>query len=640
MLFIFLTGILVRASIGTYMLQNMAEEIVGEQLTSSVALVSDEVDRALTLRLQFLQAVAQQSERLDLSSASAWQTYFNSYPFISTLFADGLSIYIKQDDHQLASLLVDVPEQNYRQMDLFAAMQATIVQNKPLLSRVASNDPAGLPHLALSAPIHDEAGKPVGVLLGTVDVLRLDFLSKLQKSSSYHNRYYLLAASASDDISFYLDQQIHRNARDLSPNALFERYRAGYEGYGKVANLEGVESLTAASPVGTTGWSLMIAVPTKGAIVEPVRSFLIRVLIVTVVIMLVAFLVLSWLIRSQLNPLISAAKSVLAWTQSHQYPQPIPIIRHDEIGELVGGFNLLLAKLQRREEKLRLLANVFTFAREGILITDVQGNIIDANEAFAEITGYTRDEVIGCNPKMLSSGRQNKDFYQTMWQRLLDSGFWYGEIWNRRKTGEVYAVMLTISTVRDTQGCVEYYLALFSDITHLKDNEQRLERIAHYDTLTGLPNRVLFADRMQQAMLQAQRSQRLMGVVFIDLDGFKTVNDTYGHEAGDHVLITVAARMSEALREGDTLARLGGDEFVGVLLDLQSPEVCDRILRRLLASASEPVLWHNQLLFVSASIGMTYYPQETDIAADQLMRLADHAMYQAKTAGKNQYVVA
>ena len=296
-----------------------------------------------------------------------------------------------------------------------------------------------------------------------------------------------------------------------------------------------------------------------------------------------------------------------------------------------------ITERKQAEQKLQLAASVFTHAREGIMITAADGTIIDVNEAFSNITSYSRDEVIGQNPRLLKSDRHERQFYNDLWQSLLEKDHWYGEIWNRRKDGEVYAVMQTISAVRDAEGNPRHYLALFSDITLLKEREQELEHSAHYDPLTSLPNRTLLADRLHQGIAQARRRGSLLGVAFLDLDGFKVINDLYGHEAGDQLLVAVAANMKQTLREGDTLARMGGDEFVAELLDLVDVEASAPMLARLLAAAAEPMQYGDLTLQVSASLGVTFYPQVENIDADQLLRQADQAMYQAKQAGKNRY---
>jgi len=301
------------------------------------------------------------------------------------------------------------------------------------------------------------------------------------------------------------------------------------------------------------------------------------------------------------------------------------------------GTHVDISERKRTETQLRQAASVFTHAREGIMITAADGAILDANDAFTRITGYNRDSALGRNPHFLSSGYQDQKFYAAMWRDLIDKGHWHGEVWNRRKNGELYAALQTISAVRDAQGNTQQYVALFSDITALKKHKEQLEYIAYYDALTALPNRLLLADRMNQAMAQARRYGQRLAVGYLDLDGFKEINDNHGHEAGDQLLARVATLMRQALREGDTLARLGGDEFVAVLLDMADIEVCQPVLARLLTAAAQPIPIKDHTLQVSASLGVTFYPQAEEVDTDQLLRQADQAMYQAKMAGKNRH---
>ncbi len=295
-----------------------------------------------------------------------------------------------------------------------------------------------------------------------------------------------------------------------------------------------------------------------------------------------------------------------------------------------------ITERKRAQDELQLAASVFTHAREGIMITGADGAIIDINAAFSRITGFSREDVLGCNPRLLNSGRQDKSFYESMWHDLIASGQWDGEIWNRRKNGEIYPELLTVSSVRGNDDQALNYVAMFTDITSIKAHQNQLERLAHFDVLTGLPNRVLLADRLQQSMLQAQRRKQTVAVAYLDLDGFKAINDQHGHTTGDQLLMTVASRMKQVLRESDTLARLGGDEFVAVL-NLDDVAASVPLLTRLLTAASQPVAIAGVNLQVSASIGVTFYPQTPEIDADQLLRQADQAMYQAKLAGKNRF---
>lgn len=311
----------------------------------------------------------------------------------------------------------------------------------------------------------------------------------------------------------------------------------------------------------------------------------------------------------------------------------------DDKGSIISALGIVLdiTERKRADEKLQLAASVFSHAREGIFITTPNAEIVDVNRAFSEITGFTRDEVLGQNPRIFQSGLESGEFYQAMWAALLEEGYWFGEIKNRRKNGELYAELLTIIAVRDAKGCTQHYVAMFSDITLQKASQQQLELIAHYDPLTGLANRVLLADRLHHAMAQAKRRNLQIAVAYIDLDGFKAVNDGYGHHMGDQLLVQVSQRMKHALREGDTIARLGGDEFVAVLVDLTDNHVGIPLIQRLIDTTAEPTLINGVELSVSASAGISFYPQQEDIDPDQLMRQADQAMYQAKVAGKNRY---
>ena len=317
-----------------------------------------------------------------------------------------------------------------------------------------------------------------------------------------------------------------------------------------------------------------------------------------------------------------------------------PLFNPQGVVESIFGIGRDVTEARQSQARIQLAANVFTHAREGIMITDAQSRIIDVNESFCRITGFSREEAIGADPRILKSGRQDADFYASMWSAIVHTGHWSGEVWNRRKSGEIFAEILTISAVHDAEEQVKNYVALFTDITPMKEHQSQLEHIAHYDMLTGLPNRRLFADRLGQAMHVSDRSKRSLSVIYLDLDGFKAVNDRYGHEVGDSLLVLLAQRMKLALREGDSLARFGGDEFVAVLVNLEHPHDCVPVLERLLLAAAEPVTLPVQAvpvtLRMSASIGATIYPKD-GADADVLMRHADQAMYLAKQAGKNRY---
>lgn len=314
---------------------------------------------------------------------------------------------------------------------------------------------------------------------------------------------------------------------------------------------------------------------------------------------------------------------------------------YDDVEKKVIGltcYNLDISERKQTEEKLKLLASVFSSAKEGIVITDISGTIVDVNEAYMHITGYSRDEIIGKNAGFLKSDKHDKAFFKHMWGELIRNLYWIGEIWNRRKNGEIFVERLTISAISNSEGKISSYVGLLSDITTGKDYESTLERMAFYDSLTGLPNRLLLAERINQAMTISKRLKTIMAVCYLDLDGFKPINDSFGHGIGDTLLAEIADRMQKCVRESDTVARIGGDEFAILLLNLKSSEECENLINKILKSINDPYIIKNIVsVKVSASIGITLYPQD-DCDSDMLLRHADQAMYIAKESGKNQYI--
>ncbi|MDZ4252238.1 MAG: EAL domain-containing protein [Sulfuritalea sp.] len=302
--------------------------------------------------------------------------------------------------------------------------------------------------------------------------------------------------------------------------------------------------------------------------------------------------------------------------------------------------------LRRSKERLQLAAGVFEHAQEGIMITDAKGDIVDVNDTFLALTGYSRAEVQGRNPRFLASGKQRPEFYREMWQSLLSKGVWRGELINRRKDGSCYVQQTSISTVYDKHGRTRHFIGLSSDISVLRESQDRLEQMAYFDALTGLPNRRMLSDRLQQAIGQAQRTEKLLAVCYLDLDDFKPINDTWGHAAGDGLLIDASQRLLGSVRAGDTVSRLGGDEFVVLLGNLAHFDECDVALDRVRSAMSKPFMLRKGgaegeavgEARVSASIGVTLYPLD-GADPDTLIRHADQAMYQAKQGGRNRYTL-
>ncbi len=307
-----------------------------------------------------------------------------------------------------------------------------------------------------------------------------------------------------------------------------------------------------------------------------------------------------------------------------------------DISDMAQSFNQLLDGLESANERLDLFAKMFENSGEAIIITDANKNILAANPAFEQITQYSLDEVIGKNPKMLSSGKQTADFYKHMWETIEVTGQWTGEIWNRRKNGEIYPEWLSIGAVKNAKGQVINYIASFSDITKRKEAERRIEFLAHYDSLTKLPNRALFQDRLQRALVISARNKTKVGLMFLDLDKFKSINDTLGHLAGDQLLQSVAERLISCLRESDTLCRQGGDEFLILLENINSAQDVECIAAKIMEAMERPHMLDKHMTTVSFSIGASIYPDDAE-NAESLIKWADEAMYVAKQSGRNNF---
>lgn len=309
---------------------------------------------------------------------------------------------------------------------------------------------------------------------------------------------------------------------------------------------------------------------------------------------------------------------------------------HPDIDKMADTFNLFLSNLELASEEIKLLAKVVESSEEAILITDAKLNIVFVNGAFVRITGYGEKEALGKNPRLLKSDRQDNLFYRNMWKQINTYGSWQGEIYNRRKNGEIYPEWQSISVVMNGKGEVTHYVAIFLDITKRKEAEARIIQMANYDALTGLANRNLLNDRITQALLGAHRQQSRFAVMYLDLDNFKDINDGYGHAVGDALLKNTAERLLDCVREGDTVARQGGDEFILLFPDIDGSGGAAKVAEKLLHTLSNPYSIEGQELFVSVSIGIAVYPDDGE-DIEKLLKNADSAMYNAKQEGRNCY---
>lgn len=311
---------------------------------------------------------------------------------------------------------------------------------------------------------------------------------------------------------------------------------------------------------------------------------------------------------------------------------------------VIGGVGGLVVSLRWRRQRdkaemksrehLWLVDQVFNNTRDGVIITDRSGSVTKVNPAFTRMTGYTEAEVLGKNPSLWSSGRQTLEFYTEMWRSLLDLGHWEGQVWNRKKSGDLYLEALTITAIPGLNEAELNFAAVCSDITRQHEEQEIQGYLATHDSLTDLPNRLLFVERLTQAIARAHRAGSRVAILFLDLDHFKEINDQLGHGVGDSTLTTVATRLKSCLREVDTVARLGGDEFAMVLEDIHEVAQVMPIARKLLASVGEPIVVDGHRVSVTPSIGVSIYPDH-GATPKELVKLADEAMYEAKKAGKN-----
>ncbi len=456
-------------------------------------------------------------------------------------------------------------------------------------------------------------------------------------------------ASARETLSALMAEPSLIEARILDrKQRLFARFTAG----GRTATapdqrpaddtrgglLFGADRLTVHSPIILDGEKIGSVV--LDADLLPLRLNLLHDISVLILIILAGGL-LALVLSSRLQKIISDPITHLVHTmrqvsRDRDYSLRAEKRGNDEVGTLIDGFNEMLEQISARDEQLRIAANALENTGDAIMITDARLKIVSVNKAFGAMTGFSSREVLGKRPAMLRSDQQPAYLYKQIWRQVSCSGQWFGEFWGCRKNGEAFPQWLTISEIRDTSGRITHYVFVSNDISQQKRYEAELEHLAHHDALTQLPNRLLFEAHLEEALRRAKRHGERLGLMFVDLDHFKTINDSLGHAAGDELLQTVAVRLKSCLRESDLVARRGGDEFTIMLDRLGAIQDAAHIAEKFITELARPITLAGQVLSITASIGICCYPDD-GLDAKVLIRNADMAMYLAKKQGRNQY---
>jgi diguanylate cyclase (GGDEF)-like protein/PAS domain S-box-containing protein len=620
------------------------KQVLSAQQLQTAEHVAKSIDVALKLRVNALTEIATLLRSDDLANPARLRSLLEASAANESLFSEGFLVIAPN-----GRLLADLPSTrgleniDYREADFFADV---IESGKPEVGKPIIHPTTKKATLPVAVPIKNAKSEVIGVLVGRNRIAGNNFLnevlpSKLQFDGDVH--------VISDKSGLYIvstdPSKIMQRIAPVGVETTFDRYRQGFEGSGISVDSQGVENLNSAKRITSTGWLVVVSLPTEQAFrsLESLQNEIYKEARLAAVIIALLF----WLfLHSQISPLGRSASTIDAMTAGREPLRALPLEGGKEVRLLIDSFNKLQdhikeqqAALQAREEQIQVAASVFGGTSEAILISSSDNLIVSVNRAFCKMTGYVEAELVGQNPRLLQSGRHGLSYYKEMWADLQNVGQWHGEIWNRRKNGEIYPARITISVLFDDAGKVLRYIAIAADITSRKKSEDEINSLAFYDPLTELPNRRLLLDRLRQAMATSARSQKHGALLFIDLDNFKTLNDTLGHDIGDMLLRQVGQRLLSCVREGDTVGRLGGDEFVVMLEELSKDPMeasgqAEVVGNKVIASLNQAYQLDSFQHHSTPSIGVVIFVGHHE-TVDELMKRADLAMYQAKAAGRN-----
>ncbi|MDP1612991.1 MAG: EAL domain-containing protein [Sulfuritalea sp.] len=613
--------------------------VLAAEQRQTVKHVANSLDGAVTLRINALADAALLIDPTWMSRPDRLHDFMATHLPLHRFFDMGLVV-VSREGAGLADLpnLAGRESVSHSQADYFREVMASgkPAVGKPVLDRITQQ-----PSLTIAVPIKNTRHEVIGILLGSNRIVDGDLLSeKFPAKSQTSGELHVISVKDGMIVSSTDPGRIMQP----DPEAAAGRFRDLREDSRITVNSQGVESLSSAKQVPSTGWLVVATLPAAIAL-EPVVSLQRQIYRDAALACAVIALLLWLFLHRQLSPLTRSAGIIDAMADGREPLRPLPLEGSSEIRRLLDSFNKLQKHIQKQqqslresEDQIRLAASVFEGTSEAILVSTPDNRIVSVNRAFCGMTGYAESELIGGSPKLLRSGRHDRAFYQAMWSRLKETGQWQGEIWNRRKNGEIYPERLSISMLCDRGGKVLHYIAIAADITHQKQAEAVIWQQANYDLLTNLPNRRLLQERLRQALDKARQSGLSLAVLHVDLDHFSEVNDTLGHGCGDRMLKEAGQRISACVAtDGDTVAHLGGDEFILVLEDLaDSGSRTEQVAAEILRTMAEPFFLDNETVFISASIGITLFPGDAEDIVGLLVN-ASQAKQLAKIEGRNRY---
>lgn len=631
-------GVLLMATQTTLQVQDLKEDLsrkIGDFQSRQTNELARHLDLFIETRLDALSSVASKFPTRQFSDVAALEKALKQETALLSLLED---LYIFDNT---GKLIVDWPIKSGRRgldMSQRDYIQEVLKQKKPWVSAPILGRATREPIVVLSAPILNTKGEPVAILAGVMNLRNSDLNTLLSSKTIGDSGYFYLTTLDRTTI-FHPDRsKVMHPINSEGEVPLFDRALKGFEGAG-IDLIPGRDQLGlyAFKRLTSSDWLLVSVIPTYDAFAT-ISKIQNQMGSTTLLLILLSIPLLWTFSRRLLLPLSRLADSVHRCAEQLSDSKPIQPMPYEasskEIETVRSAINALISAHQIAVTDLSLAQQVIRVAKEGILITDQNNRILDVNPAFTEITGYQRDEVLGKNPTILSSGQHDPKFYMDMWQSIQTTGEWRGEIWNRRKNEEIYPEHLSITCIM-SDGAISNYVAVMTDVSAIKNHDRELELAANYDELTGLPNQRQIVASLRKTLDDATHGQpRQLAVVILDVDRFKSLNDNLGNQVGDKVLQELAERLATSLRGDDQIARVSGDEFAIILMDVVSQEQVEQILQRLQQKLSMP-LHSAQGLSLSVSAGVTLFPSD-HASADLLLRHANQAMYVAKRQGKGE----